>query len=1132
MDIKDIFKKKIMILDGAMGTSIQGYNLKEEDFRGERFKECSSKLKGANEILNLTKPEVIRAIYRSYIKAGADIIETNTFNGNTISMEDYDLGNLAYEVSLEGTKLAKSEALNHHEKIGKKIWVAGSIGPSSKSITIDSSEVDFDILKDAYREQIRGIIHGGGDLLLIETIFDGLNAKSAVVAAEEVFEEEDVKLPIMISATVDKFGRLLSGQTMESLVVSLDRDSVISFGLNCSFGAAELIPLIKRLGDFTSKAVSIYPNAGLPNEVGEYSEKPEETAEILRGLIENYGINIVGGCCGTTPKHIELIAVMAEDNPPRPIKKCEIRFNISGNEVLNQEGFLIVGERNNVAGSRKFARLIKEKKNDEALEISRNQVEAGADILDLNLDDGLIDSKIEMKKYIKLLLSSADMADIPIMIDSSDFEIIEEGLKVLPSKGIVNSISLKEGEEEFIRKAEIVKKYGAALVVMAFDETGQATTYKEKIEISKRSYDLLLGMGFCPADIIFDTNILTIGTGEKTDRDYAKDYIRSIKWIKENLPYAKTSGGLSNVSFAFRGNNPLRHAIHDVFLKTAKENGLDMIIMNPAEKTGGIKKSLEDKIYSLVMNTEDILDELVDEQIEKIASIKTLEKERTPKEQIVENLVNGNKLNLTKIIDKLLKEYSPTYIIQEILMEGIEKVGEFFETGKLFLPQVVKSAGIMKEAVDHLTPLIENKKIDIKNRGTIVMATVDGDVHDIGKNIVKTVLECNGYNIIDLGVMTPLEKIIETIKKNKVDAVTLSGLITPSLHEMAKVACEMKKEGLDIPLFIGGAATSSLHTAIKIEPNYRNNVYHLTDASNTIIVLDRVLGENKEYKKSISDLYKKLRNSYEKTEENRSYLSMKEAYKKKVKITNKVVIPSKLGVFDLNLTITDIEIYIDWDIFLHDWKVKGTSQEEKTLAEAKKYLKIIKEKQIKISARYGIYNVEKNSKDILKIDGVDLPMVRTQTGEKTMSLADFIKENDYIGTFVVSVEELTGKSEYENIMYKLLGNRLAEAASTYLQEEVNKVASVKIRPAIGYPILPDHSLKKEVFDLMNVWELGLTLSSNYTMTPVHSVCGLLFFSEKARYFDLGKIDKTQIESLAKYRDISFKEMKGNLGVFI
>ena len=1132
MNINDILKEKIMILDGAMGTSIQDYNLTEEDFRGDRFKDFPSKLKGANEVLNLTRPDVIKEIYKSYITAGADIIETNTFNGNTISMLDYNLGDLAYEVSLQGTKLAKLVTLDHFENTNKKIWVAGSIGPSNKSISIDSSEVDFDILKDAYKEQIRGIVNGGGDLLLIETIFDGLNAKAAVVGAEEIFSEEGKTLPIMISLTVDKFGRVLSGQTMESLVTSLDRDSVLSFGLNCSFGATELLPLIDKLGKFTNKPISIYPNAGLPNEIGEYSETPEETVEILKNLINNSGINIIGGCCGTTPKHIKLMAEAAKDKKPRSLREKTLEFSVSGNEILTEKGFLVVGERNNVAGSRKFARLIKEKKYDEALEISRAQVKVGAHILDLNLDDGLIESKIEMRKYIKLLLSSTDTANIPVMIDSSDFEIIEEGLKTLPSKGIVNSLSLKDGEAEFIRKAKIVKKYGAALVVMAFDETGQANTFEKKIQVSKRSYDLLLGIGFSPADLIFDTNILTIGTGEKTDRDYAKDYINSVKWIKENLPHAKTSGGLSNVSFAFRGNNPLRHAIHQVFLNLAKENGLDMVIMNPADKEIEIKKSLEDKIYSLIMNTEDVLDSLLDEQIEKVTTIKPKGEELNPREQIIDNLVNGNKLNLTTLLDLLLKEYSPISIIQNILMEGMERVGEYFNTGKLFLPQVVKSAVIMKDAVTYLTPFISTEKVDVEPKGTIVMATVDGDVHDIGKNIVKTVLECNGYKIIDLGVMAPMDKIISTIKNEKVDAVTLSGLITPSLHEMARVAKEMTKEGIDIPLFVGGAATSSLHTAIKIEPNYNEKVFHLTDASNTVLVLDKILGGDQKYITSILDSHEKLRNAYKKNEEKKSYLTLEEAFKKRAKITNKVVEPSKKGIFDIEVTTADIEKYINWDIFLHDWKVKETSKEKEILEDAKKHLESLKEQNIKITARYGIFDVEKKSSDILKINGLELPMVRTQQGETTISLADFVEPKDYIGTFTVSVDISSGKTEYEDIMYKLLGNRLAEAATDYLEEKVSEIIKVKIRPAVGYPILPDHSMKKEIFDLMNIWELGITLSPTYTMTPVHSVCGMLFFSDKAKYFDLGRIDENQVKSLAKSRGVNFDTMKENLGVSI
>jgi len=1130
--LTDLLQEKILVLDGAMGTSIQNYNLEEDDFRGEKFKDSSKKLKGANELLNFTKPNIIREIYRSYIEAGADIIETNTFNGNSISMEDYNLGNLAYEVSLEGTKLAKLEVEEYYKKNGKQVFIAGSIGPSNKSISIDSSEVGFDKLKEAYKSQIRGIIHGGGDILLIETIFDGLNAKATVVAAEEVFEEENKKLPIMISVTVDKFGRLLSGQTMESLVVALDRDSIISFGLNCSFGAKDLIPLIKKLGKITNKAISIYPNAGLPNQLGEYEEKPEETVGILKEIIDNQEINIVGGCCGTTPEHIRLIALASQGKTPRPIKESEIKFSVSGNEILKNKEFLVIGERNNVAGSRKFARLIKEKKYDEALEISRNQVIAGADILDLNLDDGMIESKIEMEKYIKLLLTSTETANVPVMIDSSDFDIIEIGLKNLPGKGIVNSISLKEGEKSFLDKAKIVQKYGAALVVMAFDEQGQATTFERKIEIAKRSYDLLVGINFSPADIIFDTNILTIGTGEESDRNYAKDYIKSIKWIKENLPYAKTSGGLSNVSFAFRGNNPLRHAMHKIFLDLCKESGLDMVIMNPAEKFEEMKPSLEKKLYSLILNTDDVLEALLEEQIEKIELPKTTSKKIDPKDQIINNLVNGNKLNLTNLIDELLKKYSPLEIIQDIMMEGMEKVGHFFNTGKLFLPQVVKSAVIMKEAVNYLTPLLKDETSDVKNKGTIVMATVDGDVHDIGKNIVKTVLECNGYKIIDLGVMTPLETIIQTIKENKVDGVTLSGLITPSLNEMIKVAKAIEENGFDIPVFIGGAATSCLHTAMKIEPKYPKNVYHLTDASNTVIVLDKILGGDIEYKKNVFKLYKTLRNSYEQTENKREYLGIKEAYEKRKVIKHEVKIPSKLGVFDINPTMADVEDNIDWNIFLHDWKVKGTSEEKKTLEEGKKYLQILKERKIKIFGRYGIFKCRKDTRDIITINDAKFPMVRTQHGEETISLTDFLDEKDYIGAFVVSVEEVVGNSEYENIMFNLLGNRITEASANYLQGEVDNISKVKIRPAIGYPILPDHSLKKEAFDLLNIWDTGIKLSSNYTMDPIHSVCGLLFFNKDSEYFDLGKINFEQIEFLAKNRGVSPKEMKERLGVSV
>lgn len=1126
-------KKKIYILDGATGTVIQDYHLSEKDYTDNNYKYI-----GCHEILNKTRQDVILDIHKKYIEAGADIIETNTFNSNSISLKDYGLENESYFLSFLGAKLAR-EAVENSKK---EILVAGSIGPTNKSASISTSknildrEIDFNELFESYLIQARGLVDGGVDLFLIETIFDGLNAKAAVIACEKVAKENSKKIPIMISATVDKNGKILSGQDIKSLITSLDRDSIISFGLNCSFGAKDLIPLIESLNPYTDKLLSVYPNAGLPNENGEYDEKPQITLEYLKKLIDHKKINIIGGCCGTTPAHIKLISDYSKNYLPREINFKEInKFFLAGNLPLeDNKNFYLIGERNNVAGSRKFKRLIEEKKYEEAIEIAKEQIENGADIIDINLDDALLDSKKEFEIFLKTLSNDSVVSQVPIMIDSSNFQVIKTALKNISGKAIVNSISLKDGEKEFLKKADIIKNFGAALVIMVFDENGQGIDFERKIEICQRSYNLLIKNGWNEKDLIFDPNILTIGTGLKEDRYHAVNFFKATKWITENLKGVKISGGISNVSFAFRGNNPLRQLIHKQFLKEAIKNGLNMGIINPNEKNIKFPVELVHLVDRLILGeevVEDILKfcktlHLNDENNENLKN--KIKDKKNPKveERLHIKILEGKSNNLEFDLKEALEIYTPLDIIQTILMTALVEVGNKFEQGEFYLPQIIKSAIIMEKAVKYLTPYINQNETYKSIRGKILMCTVKGDVHDIGKNITKIVLKCNGYEIIDLGVMVEKERIYHEAIKNNVDIVTLSGLITPSLSEMGEVLELFEKNKINIPIIIGGAATSKLHTALKLEPKYKNKVFHVTDASSTVPILNSLL--NKEsgiFKEKTKKEYDTLRSLYFKNKENLITKNIEIARLDSKYVSYNPIKPKFLERVSMKITLDKILPYIDWSIFLATLKVKKTQEESKILKEAYSILDYWLLKEIHVKAVYKIYSTTKNS-DTLDIDNRKIPLIRNQ-GDTNESLSDYIEANDYVGAFVASIKPLNE----ENIFEQLLANTIIEGASSYLQEYISKNNwNINIRPAIGYPCLPDHSIKKDIFEILNGEETDASLSSNFAMTPSSTICGIYIGNPKSEYVTPKIILDDQIKEISKIKDIDLNLIKKYMGL--
>lgn len=1150
--LQQALKERILILDGGMGTMIQSYKLQEEDYRGARFADWPSDVKGNNDLLLLSQPQVIAEIERAYLDAGADILETNTFNATRVSQADYGMEALVYELNVAGARVARQVAdAKTLETPDRPRFVAGVLGPTSRTCSISPDvnnpgyrNVTFDELVENYTEATRGLIEGGADLILIETIFDTLNAKAAIFAVQQVFEEDGVELPIMISGTItDASGRTLSGQTTEAFWNSVRHAKPISVGLNCALGAKELRPYLAELAAKAETHVSAHPNAGLPNAFGEYDETPAEMAAVVEEFAASGLLNIVGGCCGTTPPHIQAIAEAVAKHKPRALPDIPKACRLSGLEPFTIDRnslFVNVGERTNITGSAKFARLIREENYTEALEVALQQVEAGAQVIDINMDEGMLDSKAAMVTFLNLIAGEPDISRVPIMIDSSKWEVIEAGLKCIQGKGIVNSISMKEGVEQFKHHARLCKRYGAAVVVMAFDEVGQADTAARKKEICKRSYDILVNeVGFPPEDIIFDPNIFAVATGIEEHNNYAVDFIEACAYIRDELPHALSSGGVSNVSFSFRGNNPVREAIHSVFLYHAIRNGLTMGIVNAGqlEIYDEIPAELREKVEDVVLNrhegsTEALL--AIAENYRDGGAVKEAEDEEWRSYPVTKRLEHALVKGITAFIVEDTEECRqqcarPIEVIEGPLMAGMNVVGDLFGAGKMFLPQVVKSARVMKQAVAHLIPFIEEEKGDKPEaKGKILMATVKGDVHDIGKNIVGVVLGCNGYDIVDLGVMVPAEKILQVAREEKCDIIGLSGLITPSLDEMVHVAREMQRQGFQLPLMIGGATTSKAHTAVKIEPQYSNDaVVYVTDASRAVGVATSLL--SKELK---PEFVEKTRVDYAEVRErtaNRAARTERLAYADA--IANKPAFdwtgyrapkPSFTGVRVLeDIDLAVLADYIDWTPFFISWDLAGKYPRILTdevvgeaatalFADAQAMLKsLIEQKLIKARAVFGFWPASQVNHDDIEVrDEQGKPLavlhhLRQQTikpdGKPNLSLADFVapKESgvtDYVGGFIttagIGAEELAKQYEakgddYSAIMVKALADRLAEACAEWLHERVRKEywgyaadeqldneALIKeqykgIRPAPGYPACPDHTEKATLFRLLD-----------------------------------------------------------------
>lgn len=1201
-----MLKERVLVIDGAMGTMIQRYKLEEEDFRGERFKNHSHPLKGNNDLLAITRPDVLKAIHKQYLEAGADILETNTFSGTWIAQADYKLEDAVYDINFLSAKIAKEAVAEFYaehagEATARPRFVAGAMGPTNRTASLSPDvndpgfrAISFDQLVDAYAAQTKALMDGGVDLLLVETVFDTLNAKAALYAIQLVFEERGIELPIMVSGTItDASGRTLSGQTVEAFLNSISHVKLLSVGLNCALGAKDMRPYLEELSAKAPFYISSYPNAGLPNQFGEYDETPHEMACTIHDFLESGFVNIVGGCCGTTPDHIAHIAEHARKAKPREIPQIDPWLRLSGLEALAlrpDSNFLNVGERTNVTGSRKFAKLIIDGKYDDALAIAREQVEGGAQVIDINMDEGMLDAVEAMTRFLNLIAAEPDIARVPVMIDSSKFHVIEAGLKCIQGKGIVNSISLKEGEEAFIAQAKTVKRYGAAVIVMAFDEKGQADTLPRRKEICERAYRVLVDkVKFPPQDIIFDPNIFPVATGMEEHRKNALDFFGATKWIKENLPLAKVSGGVSNVSFSFRGNDVVREAIHSAFLFHAVKNGMDMGIVNPSQLQvyDEIPKELLTLVEDVLLDRNDDATEKLIVYAEQLKGSKNAVKEKdeewrkgTVEERLAHALIKGIVEHIDSDVEEARLKYDePLKVIEGPLMDGMNVVGDLFGSGKMFLPQVVKSARVMKKAVAYLQPFIEARKdAHTKAAGRVLMATVKGDVHDIGKNIVGVVLGCNNYEVIDLGVMVPAEKILDVARKEKVDVIGLSGLITPSLDEMVHVAKEMQREGFTIPLLIGGATTSKVHTAVKIEQSYPNGqTIHVLDASRSVPVVGSLLGDQKDtFVKGIKDEYQRLREHHEKHRGAKNFVSLTEARKNRFPIEWKaqdIVKPSFIGTKTISdLPLEKLVPYIDWTPFFQTWELAGRFPkiltDEVVGAEATKLYndalalldKVVKEKWIKANAVIGLWPANSNENDDIEIYsdesrsqivGVNHNL-RQQTkkaeGAYNMCLSDFIAPkstglNDFIGGFVVTaglgIEKWIEKFEkdhddYHSIMLKALADRFAEAFAEYLHEQVRKEywaysSDEKlsnenlineeyrgIRPAPGYPACPDHTEKPTLFRLLKAEDAtGVSLTESLAMYPAASVSGWYFAHPKAKYFGLGQIQRDQVEDLAK-----------------
>jgi 5-methyltetrahydrofolate--homocysteine methyltransferase len=1209
LNIRSELEKRILVLDGATGTMMQRHSLMEEDFRGNIFNDHNIPLKGNYDILSLTRPDIVKSIHEAYFDVGADIVETNTFSANRISQADYALEEFAYRINFEAARIARETADVYTKNNPEKPrFVAGSIGPTNRTASL-SPDVDnptfravtFDMLVEAYAEQIRGLWDGGADVLLIETAFDTLNVKAALYAVSELQRERKKKIPVMVSATItDRSGRTLSGQTIEAFFCSISHFDLLSTGINCALGAEQMKPYVEQLSSIATCYVSVHPNAGLPNQFGQYEQTPESMAAKISEFIDNGWVNIVGGCCGTTPDHIKAIGnVVAKSKTARkPVElsgKEKNYLHLSGLDelVITPEiNFTNIGERANVAGSGKFARLIREEKYDEAVEIVREQVENGALIIDVNMDDAMLDAEKCMVHFLNTIASEPDVVKLPVMIDSSKWEVIESGLKCVQGKSIVNSISLKEGETIFKQRAAKIREYGAAAVIMAFDEKGQADSFTRKTEICKRAYNILVNeLNFPPQDIIFDPNILSIATGIDEHDNYAVDFINTARWIKENLPYAKVSGGVSNLSFSFRGNNAVREAIHSVFLYHAVKAGMDMGIVNAGmlQVYDEIPANMLELVEDVVLNRrKDATERLV----EVAGKLKNSDAGRQPKsvdnrselsleERISTSLIKGIDAHIVEDMDEALRKYEKAInIIEGPLMAGMNKVGDLFGAGKMFLPQVVKSARVMKRAVARLQPVIEAQKSEAgKSAGKILLATVKGDVHDIGKNIVAVVLSCNNYEIIDLGVMTPSQKIVETAIEKKVDIVGLSGLITPSLEEMIRVAAEMELHGLKIPLLVGGATTSKLHTAMKISPAYSGPVIQVKDASRSVPVAGALLSDEKDrFVEKTKQEYQQLSDTYNTQRQTVKYLSIKQARANAFKINWKVqppIIPLVQGTRVLHINVSELIEYINWDFFFMLWQLKGRypaildhpdygSEARKLWSDAKLMLDRM-EKYIRPSAVFGIYPANAVGDDVVvyadrKYVFYNLRNQIDNKGLPNMCLSDFIAPEDSglkdsLGAFTVTagqgLEELltefrNANDDYSAIMAKALADRLAEAFAEYIHREIRvkywgyakdenlsivdllKGNYTGIRPAPGYPTSPDHSEKKELFALLDAENnIGVSLTEKFMIQPVASICALVFAHPQSQYFRVDKIARDQLEDYAARKKISMEQAEQN-----
>ncbi|WP_298033824.1 methionine synthase [uncultured Alistipes sp.] len=1188
-------ESRILLLDGGFGTMVQQYGLTEEDYRGERFRDWTVQLKGCNDLLALTRPDAVREIHVKYLQAGADIIETDSFNANAVSLADYGLEAYAYEISRAAAAVARSAADEFTARNPlKPRFVAGSMGPTNRTASMSadvanpaSREVTFAYLAEAYTDQARGLMDGGADILLVETIFDTLNAKAALYAINTLAAKLGREIPVMVSGTLaDASGRTLSGQTVEAFCASMSHARLLSIGFNCAYGARELLPYLERLAETAEFRISAHPNAGLPNVMGGYDETPEMFAEDVGEYMRRGLVNIVGGCCGTTPAHIFELSKIAGNYAPRPLPAPKHITTLSGLEPLRivpEANFVNIGERTNVAGSAKFARLIREGNYEEALSVARAQVDAGAQIVDVCMDDGLIDGVQAMRTFLNLMASEPEIARVPTMIDSSKWEVLVAGLEVTQGKAVVNSISLKEGEAEFLRRAREIHRFGAAAVVMLFDERGQADTCSRKIEVAGRAYHLLTDAGFPAEDIIFDPNILAVATGIPEHDGYAKAFIDATRWIKENLPHAKVSGGVSNLSFAFRGNNAVREAMHSAFLYHAIRAGMDMGIVNPqmvrvySEIEPELLERVEDVILCRRADAAERLTEYA-QQVRTIAQTQPQAPDAWRSGTLEERIGHAMLKGVADYVEQdALEGYqalgNPMAVIDTLLMPAMERVGTLFGEGKMFLPQVVKTARVMKRAVAALTPYIEQGTAGAaSSAGKVLIATVKGDVHDIGKNIVAVVMACNGYEIKDLGVMVESQRIVDEAVAWGADCICLSGLITPSLDEMAHVCEELERRSLRIPVIIGGATTSDLHTAVKIAPVYAGVVVHSPNASRNSQILAQLLGPDGElYADKIRAEQQALRSEYQRAERTRNLVPLDQARKSRENAAaHRPVVPAHPGrmVFP-DFDVADTEPYIDWNFFFPAWGLKGRYPEildhpergaeaRKLFADAQALLARIRdERLLTLQAAVGIFPARSEGDDILVTDPKGrehrLAMLRNQTrGQENRSLADFIApDGDWIGCFAVTagigLKELAEKfraagDDYNAIMAKLLADRLTEAFAEavhvfvrrqmwgYEQDEAPAPAQVVRgeyrgrRMAFGYPASPDHSLKREVFDLLAA-ELttGMKLTENYMIDPGEALCGLLFAD--ADYFCVGAIDTEQLLDYARRRGMDAGQIR-------